>query len=68
MIYGLVPIGGKGTRLGLTFSKEMLPQKGFLHFNPISNHLVSAMKEAGAEEIIFIHGFEYRKKTVFRMF
>jgi len=22
MIYGLVPIGGKGTRLGLTFSKE----------------------------------------------
>ena len=64
MIYGLVPIGGKGTRLGLTFSKEMLPQKGFLHFNPISNHLVSAMKEAGAEEIIFIHGFEFKKDVI----
>jgi hypothetical protein len=64
MIYGLVPIGGKGTRLGLTFSKEMLPQKGFLHFNPIANHLVSAMKEAGAEEIIFIHGFEFKKDVI----
>ena len=64
MIYGLVPIGGIGTRLGLTFSKEMLPQKGYLHFNPISNHLVSAMKEAGAEEIIFIHGFEFKKDVI----
>ena len=61
MIYGLVPIGGKGTRLGLTFSKEMLPQKGFLNFNPISNHIVNAMEEAGAAQIIFIHGFELKK-------
>ena len=60
MIYGLVPIGGKGSRLGLTFSKEMLPQKGFLHFNPISNHLVQAMMQAGAQKIIFIHGFEFK--------
>ena len=64
MIYGLVPIGGKGTRLGLTFSKEMLPQKGFLHFNPIANNLVSAMMEAGAEEIIFIHGFDFKQDVI----
>ena len=61
MIYGLVPIGGNGTRLGLTFSKEMLPQKGFRHFNPISNHLVNAMQEAGADEIVFVHGFDLKK-------
>lgn len=60
MIYGLVPIGGKGTRLGLTFSKEMLPQKGTSQFNPISNHLVSKMREAGAKQIVFIHGFEFK--------
>ena len=64
MIYGLVPIGGKGTRLGLTFSKEMLPQKGSLHFNPISNHLVGKMKEAGAYQIVFIHGFEFKKDVL----
>ena len=61
MIYGLVPIGGRGTRLGLTFSKEMLPQKGFKYFNPVSNHLVSTMQEAGADEIVFIHGFEFKR-------
>lgn len=64
MIYGLVPIGGKGTRLGLTFSKEMLPQKGHLHFNPVSNYLVNAMQEAGAKEIIFIHGSTLKKDVV----
>ncbi len=64
MIYGLVPIGGKGTRLGLTFSKEMLPQKGTSHFNPISNHLVSKMRAAGAEKIVFIHGFEFKRDVV----
>jgi len=61
MIYGLIPIGGKGTRLGLSFSKEMLPQKGFLYFNPVSNHLVTSMQNAGAEQIIFIHGFEFKE-------
>ena len=64
MIYGLVPIGGKGTRLGLTFSKEMLPQKGTSHFNPISNHLISKMRAAGAEQIIFIHGFEVKRDVI----
>ena len=60
MIKGIVPIGGFGTRLGMTFSKEMLPQKNYNYYNPISNHLVSRMLEAGAEEIIFIHGDELK--------
>lgn len=56
MIYGLIPIGGKGVRLSLPFSKEMLPQKNYGYFNPVANHLVEKMLFAGAEKIIFIHG------------
>lgn len=56
MIYGLIPIGGQGTRLGLPFSKEMLPQKNYGFYNPVSNHLVQKMLLAGAEKIYFIHG------------
>lgn len=56
MIYGLIPIGGQGTRLGLPFSKEMLPQKNYGFYNPVSNHLVQKMLFAGAEKIFFIHG------------
>jgi len=59
-ITGIVPIGGFGTRLGMTFSKEMLPQRNFNYYNPISNHLVSKMVDAGAEKIIFIHGDELK--------
>lgn len=61
MIYGLIPIGGKGKRLGLPFSKEMLPQKGFSFYNPVLDHMVSKMKEAGADLIVFVHGEEYKK-------
>lgn len=61
MIYGLIPIGGKGTRLGLPYSKEMLPQKNFDYFNPLVNHIVEKMKLAGAEKIYFIHGTEFKK-------
>ena len=61
MIIGIVPIGGIGTRLGLTFSKEMLPQRNYTYYNPVSNHLVSKMMEAGAEKIIFIHGDELKR-------
>ena len=60
MIKGIIPIGGFGTRLGMTFSKEMLPQRNFNYYNPISNHLVSKMIDAGAEKIIFIHGNELK--------
>ena len=61
MIYGLIPIGGKGTRLGLPYSKEMLPQKNYDIYNPVVNHLVEKMLLAGAEVIIFVHGTEYKK-------
>jgi adenylate cyclase class IV len=60
MIIGLIPIGGKGTRLGLPFSKEMLPQKDYGFYNPIANHLVEKMQLAGAEKIIFVHGDELK--------
>lgn len=61
MIYGLIPIGGKGMRLGLPYSKEMLPQKNFDYFNPLVNHIVEKMKLAGAEKIYFVHGKEFKK-------
>lgn len=64
MIYGLVPIGGKGTRLGLTFSKEMLPQKNYLEYKPISNHLIDCMIQSGANFIYFIHGFEFKNDVI----
>ena len=45
MIIGCVGIGGKGTRLGMTFSKEMLPQRNYMFYNPISNHLYQKWKK-----------------------
>lgn len=67
MIFGIIPIGGKGTRLGLPYSKEMLPQKNYDIFNPVVNHLVEKMLLAGAEYITFVHGTEY-KLDVFEFF
>jgi len=61
MIYGVIPVGGKGTRLGLPYSKEMLPQKNFDYYNPVINHIVDKMLMAGATLIIFVHGKEYKK-------
>ncbi len=56
MIYGIIPVGGKGKRLGLPFSKEMLPQKGRTQIN----HTVIKMKEAGVDLIVFVHGEEFK--------
>lgn len=61
MIYGLIPVGGKGLRLSLPYSKEMLPQKNYDFFNPIINHLVEKMKLAGAVKIYIVHGNEFKK-------
>lgn len=61
MIYGLIPIGGKGTRLGLPYSKEMLPQKNYDIYNPVVNHLVEKMLLAGAGCIVFVHGLDYKE-------
>ena len=55
MIVGLIPVGGKGTRLGLFFPKEMLPQIGFDYYNPLINLTVTNMLETGVEKIYFIH-------------
>ena len=56
MIYGLVPCGGKGLRLGLPFPKELLPQKGRDHYAPLIDHVVEKMRIAGAHRIVFVHG------------
>lgn len=55
-IWGVVPIGGDGTRLGLPFSKFFLPQKGFDHYVPVIDCVVSKMERAGADHIVFVHG------------
>ena len=64
MIIGCIPVGGKGTRLGLPFSKEMLPQKGFDHYKPLIAHTVDKMLEAGAEYIVFVHGKKYKEDII----
>lgn len=64
MIYGLVPVGGKGLRLGLPFPKELLPQKGFLEYKPLIAHTTEKMEEAGARVIYFIHGAELKQGIV----
>ena len=61
MIYGLIPIGGKGLRLGLPYSKEMLPQKNFTYYNPIVNHTVAKMLSARVDHIVFVHGKNFKK-------
>ena len=60
MIVGLIPVGGKGTRLGLFFPKEMLPQIGFDYYNPLINLTVTNMLETGVEKIYFIHGHTFK--------
>lgn len=64
MIYGLVPVGGKGVRLSLPFPKELLPQKGFDYYNPLANHIVEKMRIAGADKIVFVHGVEMKAGIV----
>lgn len=61
MIYGLVPVGGKGVRLSLPYSKEMLPQKNHDIFNPVINHTVEKMELAGADMVVFVHGQEFKE-------
>lgn len=63
-VYGLVPVGGKGIRLGLPFPKELLPQKGYLEYKPLIAHTTEKMEEAGAEVIYFIHGSELKQGIV----
>lgn len=64
MIYGIIPIGGKGTRLSLPFAKEMLPQKNYDYYNPVVNHVVEKMLLAGAKIIVFVHGTEFKQSVL----
>lgn len=50
---GLVPCAGKGSRLGLPFSKEMFPIIHNDEYTPIITYTIQAMKKAGIKHIIF---------------
>lgn len=52
-VIGLVPIAGKGTRLGLPFSKEMFPDIRADRYRPIIMYTIEAMQLAGIEHIVF---------------
>lgn len=52
-IVGLVPAAGKGTRLGLPFSKEMFPDIHSMSYRPVIMNTVEAMQDAGVEHVIF---------------
>lgn len=60
MIYGIIPVGGKGTRLGLSFSKELFPLKGYNYYYPVCKYTVDNMIDVGCEKIYFIHGKEFK--------
>lgn len=64
MIYGIVPVGGLGTRLGLPFPKEMIPLKGYDYFYPVCKLTVDNMLSAGCTKIYFIHGQYYKPEIV----
>ncbi|WP_047979874.1 sugar phosphate nucleotidyltransferase [Ornithinibacillus contaminans] len=50
---GLIPSAGKGSRLGLPFSKEMFPDVHNESYRPIIMHTIDAMKRSGIEHLIF---------------
>lgn len=64
MIYGIVPVGGTGSRLNLPFPKELLPLKGHDFYFPVCHHTVNNLVEAGCEKIVFVHGIDYKKEIV----
>lgn len=64
MIYGIVPVGGTGSRLNLPFPKELLPLKGHDSYFPVCHHTVSNLAQAGCEKIVFVHGTFYKKEIV----
>jgi hypothetical protein len=62
MIYGIIPVGGKGTRLGLPYPKELLPLKNFNSYYPVCKLTVDNMLQSGCEKIYFIHGEETKSE------
>jgi glucose-1-phosphate thymidylyltransferase len=49
---GLLPCAGKGTRLGMPFSKEMFPDVHNDSYRPIIMYTIDAMKNAGIKHVI----------------
>lgn len=64
MIYGLIPVGGTGSRLGLPFPKELLPLKNYSYYHPVIKLTVDNMLLAGCEKIIFVHGAIKKKEII----
>lgn len=61
MIYGILPVGGRSSRLGLPFSKELLPLKSKDCYRPLCSFIIDKMFESGVNKIIFIHGLEFKR-------
>jgi len=64
MIYGIVPVGGMGTRLGLPFPKELFPLKDRNSYYPVCQHTIDNMLESGCEKIVFVHGKNFKEHIV----
>lgn len=52
-VVGLIPCAGRGSRLGLPFSKEMFPDVYQGAYRPVIMYTVEAMRQAGIEHLIF---------------
>lgn len=59
---GLIPCAGKGSRLGLPFSKEMYPDVHSKEYRPIIMHTIDSFKQAGITDIIIT--FNPNKKDI----
>ena len=64
MMYGIVPVGGIGSRLGLPFPKELFPLKNRSSYYPVCQHTIDNMLEAGCEKIFFVHGKNFKNHIV----
>lgn len=61
MIYGVIPVGGVGSRLGLSFPKELLPLKGYGKYYPVVRLTTDSMESAGCEKLVFVHGDNFKE-------
>lgn len=59
---GLIPCAGKGSRLGLPFSKEMYPDIFSEGYRPIIMHTIDSFIQAGIKDIIIT--FNPNKKDI----
>jgi choline kinase len=64
MNIGIIPVGGKGERMGMPFAKELLPLAGYSVYTPVISHTVNKMLAAGVQKIIFVHGHMLKQALV----